>query len=453
MLTANEVWDSVLQVLEKEVQSWCYDAWFQNLKPKSIEGNTLVLSAPTDMSIRIIQDNYYDTLVKAVKSLNIFVRELQIVSLKDGAPISTKNAESTDEEEELEEEEEGFQFNPKYTFDTFVVGDSNIFTHAAAQVVADNPGTKYNPLFIYGGVGLGKTHIMHAIGNYIKVKNPSLKLVYTTSEKFINDFLNAMKAIRNSKDANHNEKFRQKYRNVDVLMVDDIQFIENTPSVQRELFHTFNELYNDKKQIILTSDRMPKQIPNLEERLRTRFEWGMIADVQPPSLETKVAILQMKAEDEMAIVPDEVLYDIASRVESNIREIESHLTRVIFFAALQKTPITMEIANEALKDYARPNKKEISPEYIIDVVSKFFDVPKEQLVGKKKTKDIVEPRQIAIYVINELLGLPLMAIGRLFGGRDHTTIMHARDKITDRIKTDKTLATQVSDIIDMVKGK
>ncbi len=448
MLTANEVWDSVLQVLEKEVQSWCYDAWFQNLKPKSIEGNTLVLSAPTDMSIRIIQDNYYDTLVKALKSLNIFVRELQIVSLKDGAPISSTNSETA--EEVLEEEEEGFQFNPKYTFDTFVVGESNIFTHAAAQVVADNPGTKYNPLFIYGGVGLGKTHIMHAIGNYIKVKNPSLKLVYTTSEKFTNDLINA---IRNSKEVNHNEKFREKYRNVDVLMIDDIQFIENKPSTQQELFHTFNELYNDKKQIILTSDRMPKQIPNLEERLRTRFEWGMIADVQPPSLETKVAILQMKAEDERAVVPDEVLYDIASRVESNIREMESHLTRVIFFATLQRAEITMDLANEALKDYARPNKKEISPEYIIDIVSKFFDISKEQLVGKKKTKDIVEPRQIAIYVINELLGLPLMAIGRLFGGRDHTTIMHARDKITDRIKTDKTLAVQVSDIIDMIHGK
>ncbi len=448
MLTANEVWDSVLQVLEKEVQSWCYDAWFQNLKPKSIEGNTLVLSAPTDMSIRIIQDNYYDTLVKALKSLNIFVRELQIVSLKDGAPISSTNSETA--EEVLEEEEEGFQFNPKYTFDSFVVGESNIFTHAAAQVVADNPGTKYNPLFIYGGVGLGKTHIMHAIGNYIKVKNPSLKLVYTTSEKFTNDLINA---IRNSKEVNHNEKFREKYRNVDVLMIDDIQFIENKPSTQQELFHTFNELYNDKKQIILTSDRMPKQIPNLEERLRTRFEWGMIADVQPPSLETKVAILQMKAEDERAVVPDEVLYDIASRVESNIREMESHLTRVIFFATLQRAEITMDLANEALKDYARPNKKEISPEYIIDIVSKFFDISKEQLVGKKKTKDIVEPRQIAIYVINELLGLPLMAIGRLFGGRDHTTIMHARDKITDRIKTEKTLATQVSDIIDMVHGK
>ncbi len=448
MLTANEVWDSVLQVLEKEVQSWCYDAWFQNLKPKSIEGNALVLSAPTDMSIRIIQDNYYDTLVRALKSLNIFVCELQIVSSKDGAPISSKNSES--KESDLEEEEEGFQFNPKYTFETFVVGDSNIFTHAAAQVVADNPGTKYNPLFIYGGVGLGKTHIMHAIGNYIKVRNPSLKLVYTTSEKFTNDLI---KAIRNSKDVNHNEKFREKYRNVDVLMIDDIQFIENKPSTQQELFHTFNELYNDKKQIILTSDRMPKQIPNLEERLRTRFEWGMIADVQPPSLETKVAILQMKAIDEKAIVPDEVLYDIASRVESNIREMESHLTRVVFFATLQKSEITMSLANEALKDYARPNKKEISPEYIIDVVSKFFNVPKEQLVGKKKTKDIVEPRQIAIYVINELLGLPLMAIGQLFGGRDHTTIMHARDKITERIKTDKTLAVQVSDIIGMVHGK
>ncbi|MFI3166957.1 MAG: chromosomal replication initiator protein DnaA [Bacillota bacterium] len=449
MLTANEVWESVLQVLEKEVQSWCYDAWFQNLKPKSIEGNALVLSAPTDMSIRIIKENYYATLKKALKSLDIFVFELEIVSSKDGATISGKTQET--EEDELEEEEEGFQFNPKYTFETFVVGDSNIFTHAAARVVAENPGQKYNPLFIYGGVGLGKTHIMHAIGNYIKVQNPKLKLVYTTSEKFTNDLITA---IRSSKDVNHNEKFREKYRNVDVLMIDDIQFIENKPSTQQELFHTFNELYNDKKQIILTSDRMPKQIPNLEERLRTRFEWGMIADVQPPSLETKVAILQMKAAVEKYIVPNDVLYDIASRVESNIREMESLLSRVIFFATLRNSNITMALANEALKDYAKPTKPaEISPEMIMDVVSRLFEIPKDQLIGKKKTKDIVMARQIAIYVINELLGLPLMAIGGLFGGRDHTTIMHARDKITAQIKTDKELAIKVSDVIDMVHGK
>ncbi len=443
-----QVWKQVLQVLEKEVQSWCYDAWFDNLKVKDVVGNTLVLTAPTDISTRIIKENHYETLTKALKSLDIFVCELEIVSAVDGVTIVGKKQENGKAVQEAEEE--GYSFNPKYTFDTFVVGDSNKFTHAAAEAVAESPGEKYNPLFIYGGVGLGKTHLMHAIGNYIKVHNPSLKLVYTTSEKFTNDLVNA---IRNSKEVNHNEKFREKYRSVDVLMIDDIQFIENKPSTQEELFHTFNELYNDKKQIILTSDRMPKEIPNLEERLRTRFEWGMIGDVQAPSLETKVAILQMKAAGEFHVVPNDVLYEIAARVESNIREMESLLTRVIFFASLQKSPVTMAIANEALKDYARPNQEEISPESIIEIVSKFFNVTKEQLTGKKKTKDIVEPRQIAIYVINELLGLPLMAIGQIFGGRDHTTIMHARDKITARIKTEPKLKIQISDIINMAKGR
>jgi chromosomal replication initiator protein len=329
--------------------------------------------------------------------------------------------------------------NPRYTFDNFVVGECNRLAVAAARAVAEDPGENYNPLFIYGGSGLGKTHIMHAIGNYIRKHNRYLKVLYVSSEKFLNEFVASIRT--GSVD------FREKYRSVDVLMIDDIQFIKGKDRTQEELFHTFNDLYQSKKQIILTSDRPPKEIPDIEDRLRTRFEWGLIADVQPPELETRIAILQKKADQEKYSVEDEVINFIAENCDTNIREMEGMLSKVCFYASLLgKEKTTMDEVKEALKDHVSTNKQSLTADRIIDCVCKYYNISKEDLVGKKKNKEIVEPRQMCVYLINEMLNIPLTAIGALFGGRDHTTIMHARDKINSQVKVNPHIKTLVNDI-------
>lgn len=449
MITPVNVWDKALKTLETTINVYSFDVWIKTLKAIDIVENKLIIVAPTKICYRVINDNYLDKIRDAVSSLNLFINDIELISVEN-------DNKEVQNEQQHQPEQKGLQFKPerqislnsKYSFDSFVVGDSNRFVHAAARTVAENPGVRYNPLFIYGGVGLGKTHILHAIGNYIMKHNENMKIIYTTSERFTNEFINSIRAA----SRNDTAKFKEYYRSCDVLMIDDVQFFENKPSVQEELFHTFNDLHADNKQIILTSDRMPKEIPSLEDRLRTRFEWGIIADIQPPSLETKVAILQMKAEQERYLVPADVIYFIAERVESNIREMESLLSRVALYSKMQDKDITMELAQESLKDYADHRKSQMSADTIIDATCKYFNILRSDVVGKKKTKEIVEPRQIAIYLILEFLSLPLASIGQIFGGRDHTTVIHARDKISDRLKTEKKLVVQVNDIRNMVKG-
>ena len=342
-------------------------------------------------------------------------------------------------------------FDSNFTFEKFVVGSSNQIAFAAAKAVAKQPGTLHNPLFIYGGVGLGKTHIMHAIGNEIIKNNKKAKIIYCTTEQFVNDFIDS---IRNSKDNEQNRKFREKYRNVDVLMLDDIQFLAGKIGTQEALFHTFNDLYQFKKQIVISSDKHPRELTFLEERLQSRFSSGLTVDISLPDLETRIAILQKKAFYKNVNLPINVIYFIAEKFDKNIRELEGALQKVIFFCQLKGVqPDNIDIIKEALKDDIDVSSHILSLDSIVDATCSYFNIKKQEVIGKKKLKQIVQARQIAIYLINDLLGVPLATIGSYFGGRDHTTIIYARDKIEELAKTDNLVATQIKDIKNMIQKR
>ena len=337
--------------------------------------------------------------------------------------------------------------NNKYTFDTFVIGNSNRFAHAASLAVAESPAKSYNPLFIYGGVGLGKTHLMHAIGHHILQRSPNTKILYVTSEKFTNQLIDSIK------DENSIE-FRNQYRNVDILLIDDIQFLAGKERTQEEFFHTFNALHEANKQIIISSDRPPKEIPTLEDRLRSRFEWGLITDIQAPDLETRIAILRKKAMLENLQVPNEVMFYIADKIHSNIRELEGALIRVMAFASLSLIPITTEVAVEALKDIIPANNtKQITIEIIQQSVAGYFHLSPSEFKAKKRTRAVAFPRQIAMYLSRQLTDSSLPKIGDEFGGRDHTTVMHAHDKITKAILSDPLLEKKVNEMIHRIQSE
>lgn len=446
MLHAKELWDKMLTALEIEVSAVNFDVWIKTLEPVSIIDGRLVLMAPG--SRQFVADKFSEQLENAMREADPSMTSLLVVGKEDVDVYRVKEEAYTVEEQEEIPKVEANVINPKYNFENFVVGKSNQFMYAAARAVADEPGTRYNPLFIYGGAGLGKTHIMHAIGNSVRLSHPHLKVLYASSEKFVNEFI---ASIRTTKGKSTN--FREKYRNVDILMIDDIQFIADKAGTQEEMFHTFNDLYQNNKQIVLTSDRPPKEISPLEERLRSRFEWGLIADVQPPDLETRIAILQKKAQAEKCNLPFAALSLMAEKMSSNIRDMESLLNKVIFLSRLYNTDISEELVCEALKDYSDKTEESVSAERIIECVCRYFGVKKEDLVGKKKTKEIVEPRQICIYMITDMLALPLATIGGMFGGRDHTTVMHARDKVAEKMNTQPKIRVAISDIKDMVLKK
>ena len=330
--------------------------------------------------------------------------------------------------------------NPKYTFNSFVIGNSNRFAHAASLAVAEAPAKAYNPLFIYGGVGLGKTHLMHAIGHYILESNPNAKVVYVSSEKFTNELINAIKDDKN-------EEFRSKYRNVDVLLIDDIQFIAGKERTQEEFFHTFNALHDANKQIILSSDRPPKEIPTLEDRLRSRFEWGLIADIQVPDFETRMAILKKKADVENLNVANDVMGYIASKIKSNIRELEGALIRIIAYSSLTNREVSVDLATEALKDIiSKKQGKHVTIDAIQDIVASYYNLRIEDLKSQRRTRSVAYPRQIAMYLSRKLTDMSLPKIGEEFGGRDHTTVIHAYEKISENLKTDDTLQHTVNNI-------
>lgn len=330
--------------------------------------------------------------------------------------------------------------NQKYTFDTFVVGNSNRFAHAASQAVAESPAKAYNPFFIYGGVGLGKTHLMHAIGHYILAQDPSCKVVYLSSERFTNELINS---IRDDK----NVEFRNKYRTIDVLLIDDIQFIAGKERTQEEFFHTFNALHEANKQLVISSDRPPKEIPTLEERLRSRFEWGLITDIQPPDFETRIAILQKKAMMENLIVPGDVINFIATKIQTNIRELEGALIRIVAYSSLTDSPIELSLAEQVLKDILPDERpKKVTAIQIVEEVGSYYSIKPEEFKSKKRTKDLAFARQIAMYLCCELTDLSLPKIGGEFGGRDHTTVIHARDKITREIDDNLQLSTEIDNL-------
>ena len=341
---------------------------------------------------------------------------------------------------------EEFNLNPKYIFSTFVIGNSNRLAHAASLAVSEAPAQVYNPFFIYGGVGLGKTHLMHAIGHRIKENNPNSKVVYISSEKFTNELINSI-------ISGNPESFRQRYRNIDVLLVDDIQFLSKKEHTQEEFFHTFNTLHDANKQIIISSDRAPREIQTLEDRLRSRFEWGLITDIQPPDLETRIAVLRKKAMMESLNVPNEVIVYIASRIENNIRELEGALIRVIAYASLNNQPIDIDLATEALKDiFPDGRPKQITTDLIKDIVAAYFKLKLEDLSAKKRTRNVAFPRQIAMYLCRELTEISLPKIGELFGGRDHTTVIHAHDKIHRERNSDAKLNNTIKDLIKRIES-
>lgn len=448
MNSAKEVWQEMLSKLETGISIVDFDVWISKLEPVVISGGKLVLLAPSDTNKDFINSRYRPLIKSAMQQVNPLLTDIEIIEPTEKERFATETDVSVEEAEPVHKVE-AMVINPKYNFENFVVGKSNQFVYAAARAVSEDPGQRYNPLFIYGGVGLGKTHIMHAIGNAVRVTHPHLKVLYVSSEKFVNEFI---ASIRTTKGTSMN--FREKYRNADVLMIDDIQFISGKSGTQEEMFHTFNDLYQSNKQLIMTSDRPPKEIPDLEERLRSRFEWGMIADIQPPDLETRIAILQKKAQLEKHNLPMDVLTFMAEKIDTNIREMESLLNKVIFLSMLSEKAPTVDLVKEALKDYSdNSDSTSATADDIISATCKYFQLSKEDLIGKKKTKEIVEPRQLCIYLITDMLALPLATIGEIFGGRDHTTVMHARDKIAERLNTVPRIKVAAQDIRNLVNRK
>ncbi len=423
----NELLTKAKELLKDETTKISFETWIKDLEIESFDNGNVVLSISTTFKRDSIESRYHDLLVNTFNFLTNKECSVSILSKEEQSKEqNTNNYASIDLDANV-----GYAnptLNPKYTFDTFVVGNNNRFAHAAALAVAESPATSYNPLFIYGGVGLGKTHLMHAIGNEILRNNRSANILYVTSEKFTNQLINAIKD-------NKNEQFRSKYRNIDVLLIDDIQFIAGKERIQEEFFHTFNTLHESGKQIILSSDRPPKDITLLEDRLKSRFEWGLIADISNADYETRLAILRKKAQLDNIIIDDAILANIANRIDTNIRELEGALNKLIARASLINSPITMEMSEWAINEIVTSQDTVISSSFIIDTVAKYFNVSPKDLVGSKRSNDIVFPRQIAMYLCRSVPQLSLPQIGKDFGNRDHTTVMHACTKIEQEMKT------------------
>ena len=441
------IWKQILEKLELRISSVSFMLWIKTIKPLEIDENgNFILVAQSVTAKNQILRNFLDKIDDCANEVT--GKSFKITILDQNEEVEYLKNNKVDEKNTSKNEEKS-PFKEKFTFDNFVVGKSNQFVYAAARTVAEHPGKRYNPLFIYGGVGLGKTHLLHAIGNYIHEFSPNLKIMYVTCEQFTNDYIASLYSPTKNKSI---MEFRGKYRNLDVLMVDDIQFISRGKETQEEFFHTFNELIMNNKQIIICSDRPPKDIETLEDRLRSRFSSGLIHDIQAPDIETRIAILHKKSQLEKYYAEDEVINYIAERVDTNIRELEGKLSEVYFLATLNgKKVATMEEAKEVFtKEPKEEIKNNLNVDKIISTVCDYFNIGYQDIIGKKKNKEVVEPRMIAIYLISELLNLPLVNIGKIFGGRDHTTIMHSRDKITEELKTNKKIQNLVSDIKNML---
>ncbi|WP_352418579.1 chromosomal replication initiator protein DnaA [Proteiniborus sp.] len=442
-LKLEDVWGNALKLIKNELTEVSFNTWLKTIEPIAINDNYILLGAPNEFTKGILEARYLTLIKNAIKQISNI--DFDIKFLIPGEEIS-KDIGQTIAADLAENNSSRSQLNPKYVFDTFVIGNSNRFAHAASLAVAEAPAKAYNPLFIYGGVGLGKTHLMHAIGHYILNQNPKANVIYVSSEKFTNELINSIRDDRNV-------EFRNKYRNVDVLLVDDIQFIAGKERTEEEFFHTFNELHASNKQIIISSDRPPKEIATLEDRLRSRFEWGLTADIQPPDLETRIAILRKKAKVENIDVPNDVTHYIATKIQSNIRELEGALIRIVAYSSLTNKEITLELASEALKDIiSNTRPKEITVKLIKEITAKNLNVKIEDFSSKRRTRSISYPRQIAMYLCRELTDLSLPKIGEEFGGRDHTTVIHAYEKISSDIENDIELKQKINNMVDEIKG-
>ncbi|MBP2034168.1 chromosomal replication initiator protein [Clostridium algifaecis] len=437
-----KLWEKTLNIVKGEITEVSFNTWIKSITPISIENNILKLSVPNDLTRGVLNNKYKDLIIKSLKILTSkkYTIEFLISQEESLDSLSEKDFSKTEHRSQT-------MLNPKYTFNSFVVGNSNRFAHAASLAVAESPAKAYNPLFIYGGVGLGKTHLMHAIGHYILENNPKSKVVYVSSEKFTNELVNSIKDDKNV-------EFRNKYRNIDILLIDDIQFIAGKERTQEEFFHTFNSLYEANKQIILSSDRPPKEISTLEDRLISRFEWGLIADIQPPDFETRIAILKKKADVEKLNIPNEVMVYIATKIKSNIRELEGALIRIVAFSSLTNKEISVDLAVEALKDIiSSKQSKQVTIGLIQDVVANYYNLKIDDFKSARRTRNVAFPRQIAMYLSRKLTDMSLPKIGEEFGGRDHTTVIHAYEKISGNLKVDESLQNAISELTKRINQK
>lgn len=442
-----DLWIDILSELKKTLSDISFNTWFSDTEILSMSDSKIIIGCNNSLILETINLRYIDTLNNITYSLTNQNYKIKVMLKEDfktdHTPSNTKNLTVSSSNKEISNNF-STNLNNKYTFETFVVGNSNRFAHAASLAVAESPSKAYNPLFIYGGVGLGKTHLMHAIGHLINENNKNLKVVYITSEKFINELISAIKDDKNI-------EFRNKYRNVDVLLIDDVQFIAGKERTQEEFFHTFNALHESNKQIILSSDRPPKEIKTLEERLCSRFEWGLIADIQPPDYETRIAILRKKADVDKLNIPNEVLIYIATKIKSNIRELEGALLRVVAYTNLTNSNVSLDLAKEALKDLINTkNSKTITIEYIQETIANYFDLNIEMLKSQRRTQNIAFPRQIAMYLCRKLTDSSLPKIGENFGGRDHTTVIHAYEKILNKIESDQDFNNTINELSNKI---
>lgn len=434
------LWTFLKEKFKESLSKVSYDTWIESAHPVRITEHNIIIEVPSSLHKEYWENNLATRIVENIYEYS--GREISPLFVIKNEQENTNNNGKQKSQSLMQKNafRKDIQLNDKYTFDTFVIGKGNQMAHAAALVVAEEPGTIYNPLFFYGGVGLGKTHLMHAIGHQMLLLNPDAKVKYVSSETFANDFINS---IQNKTQ----EKFRNEYRSVDLLLVDDIQFFADKEGTQEEFFHTFNALYDDRKQIVLTSDRLPNEIPKLQERLISRFAWGLSVDITPPDLETRIAILRKKANAERLEIPDDTLSYIAGQIDSNIRELEGALVRVQAFAAIESRDITTSLAADALKSMLPSNKPSIlSILDIQNVVSKYYQISLTDLKGKKRVKAIVLPRQIAMFLSRELTANSLPKIGAEFGGKDHTTVIHAYEKINHAITKDNQLKQDIEEI-------
>lgn len=442
-----EKWNEILMTVKKEhdISDIAFDTFLRPLEIYGVENNTVYILVPFEqLGPSYISKKYSLPLKVAIAEITGIEYKIEFIM-----PEQTKNIKKSygnTNTNSIYDKTEKTNLNSNYTFDTFVVGSNNRFAHSASLAVAESPGEAYNPLYIYGGPGLGKTHLMHSIGHFVLEKNPNAKIIYVTSEEFTNEVIESIR----SGNASAMNKFREKYRTIDVLMIDDVQFIIGKESTQEEFFHTFNALHSAGKQIILTSDKPPKDMETLEERIRSRFEWGLMADIGTPDYETRMAILRKKVESDDLVLSDEILNYIASNIKSNIRELEGALNKLLAYSNLEKTEITMDIAIKELQNIITPDKpREITPQLIIEVVSEHFQISLDQMISKNRSNDIAKPRQIAMYLCKNMTDTPLDSIGSMLGGRDHSTIIHGIKKISDEYESNQNTRS----LIETIKKK
>lgn len=435
-------WNNVKTVLEAKVSNLSFTMYISFLKAVDVKRDKLILCSQSETFSHNISSALSEKIREAIIEQGTHIKDFEIITPSQLEDIATDSPYGS------ANEPQGMPIDPKFTLENFVVGSSNEFAYAAAKAVSEEPGEAYNPLFIYGGTGLGKTHLMMAIANKLKSTNPTTNVMYVTCEKFTNDLVEMV-----SHGANRGQEFRNRYRNVDVLLIDDIQFISNKTTTQTEFFHTFNELVMQRKQIVLVSDRHPSEIALLEDRLRTRFEGGLITEIQPPEIETRIAILKRKADERKCIIPMDVLTYIAETSDNDVRTLIGKLTNVIFASKLHEKAITVDFVKEALNEVADSDQEEIEVDDIIKTVADFYHITKADLIGKKKNKEFTEPRQICCYLITDLMSLPLVTVGKMLGGRDHTTVIYSRDKIAELISVNPKIATEVNDLKNMILKK